>query len=261
MISFEDLVINHAVYMQGQPMFLAKTLHSILNIRTAYSGWLHNKVVQYGFVKNCDFTTVRHGRHQDTFFTATATKLIFCIEKPNRQPHIYTARKSNYIEIYNSTTAHLHLSNGVIALISPFDIDIVKRFRWMFGTRGYIRTEIKRKGYLLSRVIMGLDNPLTEEKDISLCVDHIDGDPINNRRENLRVCTPQQNMMNINCMGYHRLPKGDYMAYIRVDKKLIYLGRYSTKEAAQHARRAAELKYRGEYAVQRGRGWLHFALD
>lgn len=54
---------------------------------------------------------------------------------------------------------------------------------------------------------------------------------------------------------------GSYVAYIRVRGKLIYLGRAQTEAAAQILRRAAEIKYRGEFAPRRGKEWLAYALN
>lgn len=170
-------------------------------------------------------------------------------------------KKPNDITVFNAQTAHVQLGRGLIALISPCDINLVRVFRWSADTRGYPRTEILRRVFILSRYLMGLDDPWTGLRTKGLCVDHIDGDPINNRRENLRICTLEQNHRNINCRGYHRNSDGSYAAYIRVNQELIYLGRAYTEEGAQRLRRDAELKYCGEYAVRRGKEWLNFAID
>lgn len=167
----------------------------------------------------------------------------------------------NEYSLYNSVTAHLHLAGGKIILVSPGDVEFLKQYRWYFAARGYVQTEDCRKVYLLSRVLMGLDSPQTGKRNKALCIDHIDGDPINNRRENLRVCTLAQNRMNIQCRGYSRARDGAYVVHIRVNKRLIYLGRTWTEEAAQRLRRAAEIKYFGMFAGKRGKDWLNYATD
>ena len=90
--------------------------------------------------------------------------------------------------------------------------------------------------------------------------DHIDRNPFNNRKENLRPATVQENNRNKsinkrNKSGFTgvrwlaRLNK--WIADIRIDKKSIHLGVYSNKDDAIRARLNAENKYFGGFAPQR----------
>lgn len=54
----------------------------------------------------------------------------------------------------------------------------------------------------LHREIMGLKEPLPHEYSRILKVDHIDGDSLNNRRDNLRWATNKMNATNINGRDY-----------------------------------------------------------
>jgi hypothetical protein len=85
-----------------------------------------------------------------------------------------------------------------------------------------------------------------------LCVDHIDGNGSNNRLSNLRVVTHQENMRNTklssrNTSGtigvWWSLSSERWQAQIRVENKNLYLGRYTNKDDAIEARKAAEIKY------------------
>jgi hypothetical protein len=90
--------------------------------------------------------------------------------------------------------------------------------------------------------------------------DHIDRNPFNNRKANLRPATIQENNRNRslskrNTSGYigvrwnEKLCK--WTAEIRIDKKTKYLGAYLDKNEAIKARLKAESKYFGEFAPQR----------
>lgn len=90
-------------------------------------------------------------------------------------------------------------------------------------------------------------------------IDHINGNPLDNRRCNLRAATKSQNAMNrtklpsTNTSGYLGVSwsKKDrlWTAYIMLNKKHHkYLGGYKTPELASRARKEAELKYYGAFA-------------
>lgn len=86
-------------------------------------------------------------------------------------------------------------------------------------------------------------------------VDHINGDTLDNRRSNLRVCSYSQNSKNqkiskrnkTGVVGVCMSKNGKYIAQIRSDGKDMYLGSFKTIEEAIKARKDAELKYFGKY--------------
>jgi hypothetical protein len=92
-------------------------------------------------------------------------------------------------------------------------------------------------------------------------VDHINGDRLDNRRENLRIVTRSQNAMNRKWNGSK--PKGvsrnynprslkPFTARIQFNGKPIFLGNFSTVEEAAQAYNEAAAKYFGEYARAAG---------
>ena len=105
----------------------------------------------------------------------------------------------------------------------------------------------KRRNIRLHRVILGLD--LTDKR----VGDHVDGDTMNNRRENLRIATNQQNLRNVigakatNKTGFLGVsPQGSrFIATIMVDSRQKYLGAYATAAEANQARLVAELSIFG----------------
>jgi hypothetical protein len=68
-------------------------------------------------------------------------------------------------------------------------------------------------------------------------VDHIDGDRSNNKIDNLRDVTSQQNHFNnTKAIGYRmQRTTGTFTAYIALNRKQINLGTYKTKEEARNA--------------------------
>jgi len=71
-------------------------------------------------------------------------------------------------------------------------------------------------------------------------IDHISGDPSDNRIENLRCCSVRENMLNQKChrkgASYGVCKSGNYYyPRIRVGSKRIKLGRFETEEEAKRA--------------------------
>ena len=90
--------------------------------------------------------------------------------------------------------------------------------------------------------------------------DHIDRNPLNNRKNNLREATPGQQCQNRNktrrntsgVVGVcYNKKSNKWYAYISIDKKPTHLGSFSNKKEAIKARLKSEAKYYGEFAPQR----------
>lgn len=105
---------------------------------------------------------------------------------------------------------------------------------------------------LLHRVIM--------QPEPGMVVDHIDGNTLNNRRYNLRILSVRENHMRKHRptivraepelpRGVHRTENGKFMALIKVDQKMQYLGTFVTVRDAAAAWNAAAVAARGDLAV------------
>lgn len=74
------------------------------------------------------------------------------------------------------------------------DFADLDRYCWALSTHGYAQRLSKSNGrsvnMFMHRVILGVIDPAVH-------VDHVDGDPLNNRRSNLRTVTRAQNMQNM----------------------------------------------------------------
>ena len=86
--------------------------------------------------------------------------------------------------------------------------------------------------------------------------DHVDRDTLNNRKQNLRLCTTAQNTWNqdlrrrgnAHYKGVHMLDAGRYKAAITAHGMTYNLGTFDSAEKAALARDAAALFLHGEYA-------------
>lgn len=90
-------------------------------------------------------------------------------------------------------------------------------------------------------------------------IDHINGDPTDNRIVNLRLATDSQNLRNArrrsdNTSGVRGVSwskkSRKWYAYINVGGRMIALGKFTDKAKAVAVRRAAALHHFGEYALE-----------
>lgn len=127
-----------------------------------------------------------------------------------------------------------------------------------------VRLEVASNGYVavrklgcrsqyIHRVIMGAPD--------GTVVDHINGNKLDNRRSNLRICLQSENCLNHKVdarsttgvtgvrWDKHRL---QWAAQIAVGNRTIPLGRFNEFEEAVAARKAAEQKYHGKFSCSEG---------
>lgn len=142
-----------------------------------------------------------------------------------------------------------------------FDYKLVSEHRW-FACKGqnsntiYARTAYIKEGRYRSRLMHRL---ILLNTPRSLHIDHKNGNGLDNRRINLRICTPSQNSANqsiaknnkTGCKGINKIigkTKISYRAQITVDKKQINLGCFKSLKEAAAAYNEAAINYFGEFA-------------
>jgi len=142
------------------------------------------------------------------------------------------------------------------------DVPLVKTQKWYATTsKTGVQAVVTCTGMDISHLLIGIHKGLE--------IDHIDGNRLNNKRDNLRVCTHQQNQCNQplqhnNTSGvagvryYHARHK--YVARIKVSQYDLHLGYYLTLQEATQARNEGMRLMFGEYArmndVPEAPGWI-----
>ena len=100
------------------------------------------------------------------------------------------------------------------------------------------QVHIDIKKYNLSRVVYKAHNNDWDITDNSMNnhIDHINRNSLDNRIENLRILTNQQNQWNTNAKGYcwNKADK-NWQAQITVNSKIKYLGKFTEEEEAHQA--------------------------
>lgn len=154
-------------------------------------------------------------------------------------------------------TKQISLTQGLFATVDDTDFEFLNQWKWcahtkdgkkFYAVRSGLRLPFQKTIYM-HRVIMNTPDDMD--------VDHRDGNGLNNTRGNLRNCTNTQNQRNReklsnNTSGYKGVTwnkeREKWVAQIKVNGKLIRLGRFSKIEDAAHAYDQAAKKYFGEFA-------------
>ena len=194
--------------------------------------------------------------HDGSAIRSGAVRSCGCLERELTVARNKLGHETTYEEIDDGYIVHCKNSE-LIAYIDKEDYELVKDYTWNIrdrdnGYSGYksISTRINNKYVTLASLITGY----------AYC-DHIDRNPLNNRRSNLREATHTENMRNCskrkdNTSGYIGVTWNKrvnmWEAQLNINKKCLHLGKFTDLIDALKERLRAELKYFGpDFAPQR----------
>lgn len=149
-------------------------------------------------------------------------------------------------------TKLIHLTQGRVAIVDDSDYEYLSQYVWHYS-KGYasrnMQVGLKRVKAHMHRIIAGTPDGMD--------TDHINGDKLDNRRSNLRVCTRSQNRMNV---GKEKKGSSIYKGVswyegkmcwqvkICVNRKLLHVGYFEDEVVAARAWNEAAKKYHGAFA-------------
>ena len=138
-----------------------------------------------------------------------------------------------------------------VILLDDEDYQFISQYTWRVNKMGnYARpvTNIKGKSTKLHHLLIDR---------IGLTIDHIDGNPFNNQKNNLRVCSQKKNTRNCKVHKDSKTgikgviwnkDKNKFQSQIMVDGKRIYLKRSDNINDCIEAYNKASIKYHGEFS-------------
>lgn len=145
--------------------------------------------------------------------------------------------------------SYVHLGDCAYARIDNDDIDRIKEWSWTYSRDSYaVSNKVSGRVVAMHRLL--IDAPK------GMLVDHIDGNPLNNRKSNLRLATPAQNQYNrwiskANTSGFRGVSlhksTGRWRATIRIDGKKVELGLFASAQEASAAYESEAKKHHGEF--------------
>lgn len=179
---------------------------------------------------DCGKIKIVHGDH----LVRGSTKSCGCIINKNK------IKKWKPVEL-NEKIFRIPLSQNKYAIIDKEDFDKIKNMSWYYDSKGYARN---RNGIMMHRIVMQCPDKIE--------VDHKNHNTLDNRKENLRICTRSQNQANkqltaTNTSGFKGVSfnkkKNKFSASIRCNGKQFHLGYFSNSEEAhqEYSKKGKEL--------------------
>jgi len=135
-------------------------------------------------------------------------------------------------------------------VIDKEDYSKVKDYCWHTTDRDYVCAPINKKITRIHRFILDYSG--------NLVIDHIDGSPLNNKKENLRICNSKENNRNHKIQSNNtsgatgvtwHCRNNKCLPFIVLNKKQYHLGYFSSFSKAVETRKLAEKRYHEEFSA------------
>lgn len=161
---------------------------------------------------------------------------------------------------------NLYDGSGTVVhtLVDAEDYESLSRFKWRLIGSGYVARPYERRINGRRRYLSAYMHREIMRPDQDVNVDHINRNPLDNRRSNLRLCTQAQNGCNrpgleikngkpvaSKYKGVRATTSGKknpWTATIKAAGKTRYLGCFKTEEEAAQAYNVAAIELQGEFA-------------
>lgn len=151
------------------------------------------------------------------------------------------------------------LTQGKVALVDNEDFEYLNQWKWYYSKHkdrktGYATKSFRKEGKANTLSMHRLLLNASKEQ----MVDHINHNGLDNRKHNIRLCTPHESACNRekqinNSSGvkgvdyFDRLKK--WRVRIQSNNKQFHIGVYPTKEMALLTYNEAALKHHGSFAL------------
>lgn len=136
------------------------------------------------------------------------------------------------------------LTQGLEAMIDEQDVSLVKKYKWFSNTvfknseKEYTYPCAYPYGAATGSVYLHRFLMSPKKGDV---IDHLNGNTLDNRRSNMRICSLRENNCNKSIhrsgklVGANKTKYGNYWAKIRINGKDKYLGVFKTEHEAHQA--------------------------
>jgi hypothetical protein len=151
----------------------------------------------------------------------------------------------------------IQLTQGKVALVDDEDYEYLMQWKWFANKKGSTFYAVRSLHSNNVRKTIFMHRLITNNINTKMQTDHLNGNGLDNRKINLRICTTSQNSMNRglqinNTTGFKGVNydkfSNKFRAQIRVNNIYKNLGYYIDPKDAARAYNEAAIKYHGEFA-------------
>jgi len=152
----------------------------------------------------------------------------------------------------------LALTRGLMAIVDKEDLEILASKKWFAFSKGGSWYAARTEGYGAKKRTIYMHRLLLAAK-VGEEIDHANGNSLDNRKQNLRLCTHRENIRNqklrrdnkIRLKGVHLIRKllpRRWKAEIVLDDRKVTIGYFTTAIEAARAYDAAAIEHFGAFA-------------